>query len=151
MIFTSPDIPNIKMIKVDTDYINYSDILNEFVKDLDTIHHRIHRPYSTYDILINEFYLFFRDNDVLGYTLLSPDNEKDKYIIRNFLINKEFRNQGYGHLCFQLILDYLKYSLNIKKVTLMVSTVNKKAKNLYFSFGFNPIDIEMSEKLYLKL
>lgn len=149
MIFTSPDIPNIKMIRIDIAYIDYSDILNEFVKDLDTLHNRIHRPYSTYDILTNEFYLFFKDNNVLGYTLLHPDN--DKYIIRNFLINKEFRNQGYGHLCFQLILDYLKYNLKIKKVSLMVLSTNKKAKNLYFSFGFNPIDVEMSEKLYLKL
>ena len=149
-MFNILDITKVKMVRFTEEYSEYKNILNAMVNDLDTLHNRIHRPYSLEEILANEFFLFIYETYVIGYTLLRQDKDPNTYMIRNFLIRKEYRGQGYGSLCFNIILSYLKYHVKAKKAVLMVSSTNKPAKDLYVGYGFKPIDTEIHEKLFLR-
>lgn len=141
------DIPSIQMIRFTNNCVEYENILNKMVLDLDTIHHRVNRPYSLQEILSNEFYLFVKNTFVIGYTLLYP-NPKE-CVIKNFLIRKEYRNMGYGSICFQILLSYIKSSPDTKKIVLSVDSDNDKAKKLYTKFGFSKVEQVTNELLCL--
>lgn len=75
-------------------------------------------------------YLFRVESDVVGYAIVHLD-ETPKYL-RHFFISRDFRRQGYGTECFNLLLK----TLEIDKIDLDVMSWNERGQGFWKSLGF---------------
>jgi RimJ/RimL family protein N-acetyltransferase len=62
------------------------------------------------------------------------DKHNNKWI-RQFLIDKNYQNKGFGQIALKLILRYIQKKYQTKNVYL--STNNELATYIYLKFGFN--------------
>jgi ribosomal protein S18 acetylase RimI-like enzyme len=90
--------------------------------------------------LVIKFQLFEKDNLVSesGFNIEQPDEWFDeKYVtIHDLTTFKEFRRKGFAKRLLEQIFDYVKNTLEINIITLIVYKDNFKAVNLYFDSGF---------------
>jgi ribosomal protein S18 acetylase RimI-like enzyme len=70
------------------------------------------------------------ENEIVGYSLV--DIEKEPKYLRQLFIKKEFRNNRFGKLCIQHILEKLK----IKELDIEVMCWNESAMKFYEKCGF---------------
>ena len=98
------------------------------------------------DIKNSKFILY--DNKICGFFRLDLDlKSKPKQAELNFLyIKKGFRGEGIGNFTISSIINYCK-ELNIKLITLGVSSKNENAFNLYKKHGFN----EYHKSMFIKI
>jgi ribosomal protein S18 acetylase RimI-like enzyme len=65
---------------------------------------------------------------------------------------EQFRGKGYARLLLEEIFNYVKNTLKLNTITLIVDKVNHKAVNLYFNTGFEIfMEYEDSYSLVKKL
>jgi GNAT superfamily N-acetyltransferase len=70
----------------------------------------------------------------------SQEVYKDSLVFYNFVIEKGFRNEGWGSKLLDIIIEYIKVNLpKYKFITLYVDKDNDKAKRLYERRGFKMI------------
>lgn len=89
----------------------------------------------------NNFSLFaiYCGEDIIGFVSFYID-EKDSQNpqIINFLIDKQFQNQGYGKEAIKLCFIYLKSNFQAKSVRLPVYKDNLRAIDFWEKRGFSP-------------
>ena len=78
-------------------------------------------------------YFFRQDTTVLGYALVNKS--RTPLYLRQFFIKREYRNQHYGSIAFELLLEVL----NVKELDLEVLPWNKTAIAFWHSCGFHEI------------
>lgn len=75
-------------------------------------------------------YYFTNNNDIIGYALINKT--KTPMYLRQFLIQREFRNKSYGRKAFAVILE----ELGISEIDLEVLSWNKSGVSFWESCGF---------------
>jgi ribosomal protein S18 acetylase RimI-like enzyme len=99
---------------------------------------------STYNKLLitknNKFELLI-DNILVAETQFNIEDQDEffnvKYVsIYELKTFKQFRGKGYARMLLNEIFNYVKHTLNINIITLIVDKDNINAVNLYFNTGF---------------
>ncbi|OPJ57646.1 GNAT family N-acetyltransferase [Clostridium oryzae] len=82
----------------------------------------------------------YNDETMVGFVMFVIDNEnesgQEEFWICRFMIDENFQGKGYGKASMAKIIEYIKSNFNHKKVYLSEVSENRRAKNLYRSFGF---------------
>jgi ribosomal protein S18 acetylase RimI-like enzyme len=92
----------------------------------------------------------FSKEELVGIVLgvINPRNKLMHIATLNSVyVKKEYRSRGIGKVLTKKTMEYL-FNKNVEIINLSVATTNKKAINLYESFGFN---IYGEEKKAIKL
>ena len=74
-------------------------------------------------------------NIIIGFVIALQESVHIINII-NFLIEKDYQNQGFGKTLLDLTINKIKQIPLIKKIILNVNTKNTIAQNLYTKFSF---------------
>ena len=74
-------------------------------------------------------------NIIIGFVIALQESVHIINII-NFLIEKDYQNQGFGKTLLDLTINKIKQIPLIKKIILNVNTKNSVAQNLYIKFSF---------------
>lgn len=85
-------------------------------------------------------YFFIVDSQVIGYALVNKTVEP--IYLRQFLIDRNYREQHYGKQAFQMLLQHL----DIKEIDLEVLPWNKNGLAFWKHCGFNETCIAMRYK-----
>lgn len=85
-------------------------------------------------------YFFIEDGQIIGYALVRNTN-KPVYL-RQFLIDRNYRNHHYGTQAFQMLLKYLE----VKEIDVEVLPWNKNGLAFWKHCGFNETCIAMRYK-----
>lgn len=81
--------------------------------------------------------LYLPDPPRLVGAILSAERSPRKGLFVNFMVDPEFRRQGYGTFLFRWGLRAL-WALGYERVHLWVTTANEPARKLYEEFGLRP-------------
>lgn len=91
-------------------------------------------------VINNNFQLFLVDTLVSesGFNIESSDTWfNEKYVtLHNLKTFNKFKRKGFAKYLLEQIFNYVKNTLNINIITLIVYKNNIKATNLYFNSGF---------------
>lgn len=100
----------------------------------------IYESKEKFEVKENEFMLIL-DGVVIsksGFNIESSDEFFDEPYVSLYEVEtvKKYRGKGYAHKLFNHIFEFVKNSLEIKIITLIVYKENIKAIKLYNSLGF---------------
>ena len=84
---------------------------------------------------ISKAFAIYNDDQVIGFTLLQTDKEKDFFYVWRIMIDKEFQGKGYGEKALQLVVDYLIRE-GAKVIHMSHQTNNYGPSKLYQKVGF---------------
>jgi diamine N-acetyltransferase len=76
------------------------------------------------------------DGEAVGFCGLVNVNAKNGTCELYLFLHPSFFGRGFGSKCLRCVLDFAKYELNLRKITLYVTGKNEKALSLYKKFGF---------------
>ena len=105
-----------------------------------TLNDYINNQNINFEIHDDKFILSFNDKMIssTGYSIIPKDTWfKQKYVILHDLkTNDEFKGRGYAKKLLKEIFNYVKNTLNIKIISLIVYKKNPIALKLYLNIGF---------------
>jgi len=87
----------------------------------------------------NQFFWILHEEAIkmnVGCLWLSLNPEEESLFIGDIFVDHEYRGNGYGTKCLELVEKMGKHKFNIKNLELHVSKHNPRAKKLYEAFGF---------------
>jgi len=88
------------------------------------------------------------DNIYIGGCGYRKVNYKNRTCYIGIMIsNKEFQNKGYGTESLILLINYIFYEMNLRKILLKVFSNNERAIHVYKKLGFN-IEGTLKEQLF---
>jgi len=88
------------------------------------------------------------DNIYLGGCGYRNVNYKNRTCYIGIMIsNKEFQNKGYGSEALDLLINYIFYEMNLRKIILMVFSNNERAIHVYKKLGFH-IEGTLKEQVF---
>lgn len=85
-------------------------------------------------------YFFIENSQIIGYALIR--NTSNPIYLRQFLIDRDYRQHHYGTQAFQMLLEYL----GIKEIELEVLPWNKNGLAFWKYCGFSETCIAMRYK-----
>jgi diamine N-acetyltransferase len=83
-------------------------------------------------------YAIYKDQKAIGIVLTLE--EKNYYVINQFLIDSEYQNLGYGEKALLVLIDLLRKEKKYNSIHLSVIKTNTIALKLYKKLGFSQID-----------
>ena len=82
-------------------------------------------------------YFFIQNSQIIGYALLK--NTTEPVYLRQFLIDREYREQHYGKQAFQMLIQHL----NLNKIDIEVLPWNQTGYLFWKNCGFKELNIAM--------
>ena len=82
-------------------------------------------------------YFFIKNSKIIGYALLKATVEP--VYLRQFLIDREYREQHYGKQVFQMLMQHLE----IDKIDIEILPWNQIGYSFWKSCGFKELSISM--------
>ena len=82
-------------------------------------------------------YFFIENSKIIGYALLK--NTVEPVYLRQFLIDREYREQHYGKQAFQMLMQHLE----VDKIDIEVLPWNQIGYSFWKSCGFKELNISM--------
>ena len=86
-------------------------------------------------------------NKFIGYTSLCSFKGKEQCEFNIFILDKSYWGKGVGKETTQIMLDYAFYKLQIKRIVLETSELNKDALKLYEKMGFRISQVIANDRI----
>ena len=116
--------------------LDRDEITQEQIKESELIMKKIQPDFEHWFIYTNWFFVYNKDNKLIGNICLDKDDEYDYYSITNVCVDKEFHRQGIGTY---MMTEFNKWCIKqgIDSVDLDTDINNIAAIGLYKKVGFN--------------
>ncbi len=82
-----------------------------------------------------EYYLFYDNNEIVGYTGIHPESEKNALFLSKLYVKKQHRGKGYASKAFDFLRGYCKDN-GLKYIYLTVNRHNDPTIAIYKKKGF---------------
>jgi len=156
LIFEELNQNNIEFAKK----IDRSDVPISFVDSIDTI--MKNTKYGIEHNCIGHTFLVSFDRNYIAYLLLGEALKWDTdpiemkkepfYRLMGFVVDKEYRNKGYGGLILEKAIEIVYKDFGIRSIALGCHKDNKKAASFYKKHGFNNTGIfDGDDEYYLRI
>jgi len=92
----------------------------------------------------NKSFLVYEGNLLIGHAALCKREEPGVYSLNYLYLTPQMRSRGLGEKMVVLLEQYAREELSAKKLVLVTSTYNSRARKCYFKCGFREYSREVT-------